>query len=144
MRSFHCLALFIYFHDSSHFKSMSLIHSFSCLVFFFPAFRVVLPSSYLILELKSLAKRTNGECEVVYCDSISSPQFAAELTCKIGRHLSRITKPDHGDVEINWGALIPTMLSQTPSETLKYIHFNNGGVYCEVFSLSCFCAVSLF
>jgi hypothetical protein len=45
---------------------------------------------------------------------------------KIGRHIARITKPEHQDTEINWGSL-NFMISQTPSENLKYLHFNNRG-----------------
>jgi hypothetical protein len=47
---------------------------------------------------------------------------------KISRQLARIIKPEHENVVIDWGDLNAHMLSQTPSETLKYIHFNTGGI----------------
>jgi translation initiation factor 4G len=52
-----------------------------------------------------------------------------ELEYKVTRQLNRIKKPEHSNEEIDWGDLRQIMTTQTPSENLKYIHFNTGDVF---------------
>jgi len=87
------------------------------------SFGLGIDSNYSLL--KAISKRLNGECEVVYCEN---EEQANELKYKVSRHIARIVKPEHEDVSINWGDATK-IYSQTPSEGLKYIHFNNGDIF---------------
>lgn len=89
------------------------------------SFGLGVDSNYALL--KTLSRYSNGECEIVYCEN--GEERLTEMTYKISRQLSRIIKPEHEDVQIDWGELNAFMLSQTPSETLKYIHFNTGDIF---------------
>lgn len=90
------------------------------------SFGLGVDSNYSLL--KAISRRSNGECEVVYCEG--GEEQARELKYKVSRHIARIIKPEHEDVEINWGdSTQMKIFSQTPSEGLKYIHFNNGDIF---------------